>query len=314
MNNKILFTLVEEIALQTSVKAAIASYKWLGKGDSNAADQAAVFAMRDFLAKQDVIRGKIVIGEGERDEAPMLYIGEVLGSGSHDFDIAVDPLEGTALCADNKKNSITAIAIGQSGSILHAPDVYMEKIAGGQMLAGKIDLDKTIEENITAVARTLEKDVADVTITILDRPRHKEMIDRARAFGASVSLIQDGDVSAVISVALGNSDLYIGIGGAPEGVLAAAALKTIDGYMQTRLICDTDEKKQRASKMGVVDFAKKYTISDMIKGDVVFAITGVSDGDLCDGVFEIDENFTTSSLVLNSFEKSIKNIELTFNL
>jgi len=310
MDKKKLFQNIEEIALQASLKAAISSSNWFGKGDSDAADKSAVLAMREYLAKQNILKGTVVIGEGERDKAPMLYIGEILGQGEL-VDIAVDPLEGTSLCANGGKNCITAIAIGESGTILNAPDLYMEKIASIKDSKGVIDLDNSIEQNITNLANLMEKDISDIEIIILDRPRHEEIINRARKHGARVSLIQDGDINAIITTVLGHADMYIGIGGAPEGVLAAAALKTIGGFMQTRLICGTEDDKNRAKKMNITDFSKKYEINDMIKGDVVFAITGISNGDICDGVLIMqDGKVKTHSLVLNSFFNTEREVGL----
>lgn len=301
---------VENIIIETSVKAAIACHKWIGLGKSNDADEAAVEAMRDVLDGQRIFRGKVVIGEGERDVAPMLYIGEELGDGFEKFDIAVDPLEGTSLCADNKRNSITAIAIGKG--ILHAPDLYMEKIASIKEAEGIIDLDNSIEDNIKNLAELLGKDVCDINITILERERHKNLISRAREIGAKVSLIQDGDVGAVIASVIGDGvDMYIGTGGAPEGVLAACALKTLNGFMQTRLIADTEEKVQRAKKMGVVDINRKYLIDDMVSGDVLFAITGVTNGDICEGVIVDEFEIQTQTMILNSEEKTKQFITLS---
>jgi fructose-1,6-bisphosphatase class II len=298
---------IENLVLEASKKAAIESYKFIGKGDSNAADQAAVEAMRSVLKNQDIISATVVIGEGERDVAPMLFIGEELGSGSIKMEIAVDPLEGTSLCANNQRNSITAIAIGNG--ILHAPDLYMEKIASVSGSEEVLDLDKTIEENIRDLSELLDKKISEITVVMLDRPRHQEYIDRIRKTGAKVSLISDGDLSAVMRSAIGDGvHLYFGIGGAPEGVLAACALKTLGGFMQARLISGTKEVNERSSSMGV-DFKKKYHINDMVKGDVIFGITGITDGDFCNGVQMSENEVITHSIILNSKNKTQKTIE-----
>ncbi len=301
---------IENIILKTSIEAAIACYPWIGKGKSDEADNAAVESMRDVLSNQGLFLGKVVIGEGERDVAPMLYIGEELGKGKEKIDIAVDPLEGTALCAHNKRNSITAIAAGYG--ILHAPDLYMEKISSIKEAEHALDLDNSIEDNIQNLADLMGKEVSEINITILERERHQDLIERARTFGARVSLIQDGDVGAVIASVMGDGvDMYIGTGGAPEGVLAACALKTLDGFMQTRLIADTDEKRERAKKMGVKDINRKYLINDMVSGEVIFAITGVTNGDICQGVVVDDFGIETQSMILNSEEKTRQFITLS---
>ena len=313
MKDKI-FAQIAEIALSASIQSAIASYDLIGSGDAKKADHVAVEAMRNVLKNQDVFTGEVVIGEGERDEAPMLYIGELLGSGGVKMDIAVDPLEGTNLCANNSPNSITAIAIGEQSSLLHAPDVYMDKIATQNGAFGVVDLDKSVTQNIQDLAKFLNKDICEINIIILDRPRHEKIIQEARSVGAKVKLIQDGDLSAIILCGSGEFDLYIGSGGAPEGVLSAVALKIIGGYMQGRLILDTETKKNRANAMGILEEDKKYEISDLVKGDAVFAISGVTDGDLLDGVLIENGTAYVSSIILDSKNKTIREISSQISL
>src|SRR6516225_117931 len=274
--------------VRVTERAAVAAAAQRGRGNEKAADQAAVDAMRRELNKLP-IDGTVVIGEGERDEAPMLFIGEELGlkSGPR-VDIAVDPLEGTTLCAKNMAGAIATMAMAEGGTLLNAPDVYMEKIAVGPGYRdGIVDLDAAPEDNIQALAK--EKGVAPERITalILDRPRHADLISAVRKTGASVSLITDGDVAGVIHTSNPEAtgiDIYLGIGGAPEGVLAAAALRCIGGQMQGRLVLDTDEKRERAKKMGIRDARKKYSMEDMVRGDCLFAATGVTSGSLLSGV------------------------------
>ena len=300
--------LTTEIALQTSIKAAIACYDLIGKDDAKKADHVAVEAMRNYLNNQKAIKGIIRIGEGERDEAPMLYIGEELGSGNIIMDIAVDPLEGTNLCAKSLPNSITAIAIAEEHTILHAPDLYMQKIATKKIGKNVVDLDKSIEENIANLSKKINKKISDMNVIILNRKRHEKLINDVKNTGAKLVLIEDGDLSAIMSVAINEKyDLYIGSGGAPEGVLAACALKTLDGYMQSRLIFATKEDIERNKKMNdAID--QKLEIHDMIKGNVIFAITGVTNGDFLNGVMMKNEKYITESLILNSFDKSIRKI------
>lgn len=296
---------LSEIILQTSVQAAIKSTRFIGSGEKNAADQAAVLAMQGVLRKQNIFTGTVVIGEGERDEAPMLFIGEKLGNGDLQIDIAVDPLEGTNLCANNLPNSITAIAFGESGTLLYAPDVYMEKIASKNISKGIISLDKSPSENVKDLAKVLNKEISDMNIVILERDRHKNLINEIRSIGAKVSLIQDGDLSAIIYASREESDvdMYIGSGGAPEGVLSACALKIIGGYMEGKLVLDTKEKEDRAIKMGL-EKDKKLLISDMVKGNVIFCITGVTDGNLLKGVKIKNGKVESESLILNSFDRT----------
>jgi fructose-1,6-bisphosphatase II len=294
--------------------AALASAKWTGKGDNQAADQAAVDAMRK--AFDDVrIDGTVVIGEGERDEAPMLYIGEKVGMRKEDspkVDIALDPLEGTNLCAHGGVGAISVIAVAEHGQFLHAPDTYMDKIACGPAAKGQIDIDLSPEENIKRVAKASGKPVEDMTVIILDRPRHEELISRVRKTGARIHLIGDGDVSAAIASAWPESgiDLLLGIGGAPEGVIAAAALQCLGGDFQGRLKFRSTEEKERARRMGVEDYDKKYSIDDLAKGSVMFVATGVTDGPFLKGVKVLPgRQAKTHSVVMRSKTGTIRNIE-----
>ena len=276
-----------EIARVTE-SAAIAAARWRGRGDEKAADQAAVDAMRQALNQVMLVDGLVVIGEGERDEAPMLFIGEkVGGGGSQQIDVALDPLEGTTLCAKAMPNSIAVIAMADSGSLLHAPDTYMDKIAiGGGYPEGTVDLDAPPQDNIKALAKAKGVRPSGITACILDRPRHAELIAAVRETGAAVTLITDGDVAGVIHTTDPDTgiDIYMGIGGAPEGVLAAAALRCTGGQMQGRLQTKSSEQRARAEKMGIKDFDRKLTLHDMASGDVIFAASGVTDGSMLRGV------------------------------
>ena len=258
------------------------------------------------------ISGRIVIGEGERDEAPMLYIGEELGNGGEELDIAVDPLEGTNLCANALPNALTILAMAKRGNLLHAPDVYMDKIAvGGGLPEGIIDINASVKTNLSALAKARGKDINDMLVVILDRPRHAEVIAHAREAGARVRLISDGDVSAIIEAATGAVDMVIGSGGAPEGVLAAAALRCLGGQMQGRLLFNDDEQKQRAQTMGITDFSKIYSAQELAKGDVIFAATGVTSGALLKGVVQKSGKITTESICMESAAKTIQRIKTT---
>src|SRR5271168_1255161 len=270
-----------EIARVTE-RAAVAAARLRGRGLEKKSDGAAVDAMRRELSGL-AIDGTVVIGEGEMDEAPMLFIGEKVGTRSGPkVDIAVDPLEGTTLCAKNMPGAIATLAIAEEGTMLHAPDIYMDKIAVGPGYPkGVVDLDAPADENILNLAKAKGVKPGAITAMILDRPRHADVIAAVRKVGAAVSLISDGDVAGVIHTADPDKtgiDIYLGIGGAPEGVLSAAALKCIGGQMQTRLIVDTDEKRERAARMGIKDPRKVYRIEDMVKGECLFAATGVTDG------------------------------------
>ena len=301
-----------EIARVTE-RAAVAAARLRGRGDEMAADQVAVDAMRQELNRLP-IDGTVVIGEGERDEAPMLYNGEEVGTrDGAKVDIALDPLEGTTICAKNLPNSLAVIAIAEKGSLLYAPDVYMEKIAiGPGYPANTVALDATPTENLNAVARAKGVPVGQVTACILDRPRHARMIEEVRATGAAIRLIGDGDVAGVIHTTDPDEtgiDIYLGIGGAPEGVLAAAALRCIGGQMQGRLQLNTDEKVARAAKMGISDPNKIYTMEEMARGDVLFAATGVTDGNLLQGVRFARDAIVTHTIVMRSSSRTVREIK-----
>ena len=296
--------------VRVTERAAVSAARLAGRGDEKAADQAAVDAMRRELNKLP-INGTVVIGEGERDEAPMLFIGETLGSGSGPkVDIAVDPLEGTTLCAKAMPGAIATMAMAQGGSLLNAPDVYMEKIAiGPGYPVGVVDLDAAPEENIRSLAKAKGVDPSDITALVLDRPRHADVIAGVRKAGASVRLITDGDVAGVIHTAdpAGTGiDIYMGVGGAPEGVLAAAALRCIGGQMQCRLVLDTEEKRERALKMGIKDPRKRYEMHDMVRGDCLFAATGVTDGAMLSGVKFKPYTIETETVVMRSATGTVR--------
>ena len=296
--------------VRVTERAAVSAARLSGRGNEKAADQAAVDAMRRELNKLP-IDGTIVIGEGERDEAPMLFIGETVGN-KHGprVDIAVDPLEGTTLCAKNMPGAIATMAMAEGGTLLNAPDVYMEKIAIGPGYAvGVVDLDAPAEENIRRLAEAKGVQPSDITALILDRPRHGDLIASVRKVGAAVRLITAGDVAGVIHTADPADtgiDIYIGVGGAPEGVLAAAALRCIGGQMQCRLVLDTQEKRGRAAKMGIKDPRKKYDIADMVQGDCLFAATGVTDGALLDGVRFRKNVIETETVVMRSVTGTVR--------
>ena len=290
--------------VRVTERAAIAAAMIRGQGDEKAADQAAVDAMRNELNRLK-IRGEIVIGEGERDEAPMLYIGETVGTGKGpELDIALDPLEGTTICAKNLPNALAVIALTHRGGLLNAPDVYMDKIAIGPGYPdGLVDLEMPPEEAIKRVAREKGVKPRQVSACILDRPRHAKLIEAVRKTGASIRLIGDGDVAGIIHATDPETtgiDIYLGVGGAPEGVLAAAALRCIGGQMQGRLILDTDEKRTRAARMGIEDPSRIYSTEDMASGDVLFSATGVTDGNLLDGVRFAHGVTTTHTIVTRS--------------
>lgn len=300
--------------VRVTERAAVAAARWRGRGDEKAADQAAVDALRRELNAL-AIAGTVVIGEGERDEAPMLYIGETVGTGNGpQVDVALDPLEGTTICAKNLPNSLAVVAIAEGGTLLHAPDVYMDKIAIGPGYAdGLVDLDRTPAENITALAKAKGVRVEAIAACILDRPRHARLIEEVRATGAAVRLIGDGDVAGVIDVTdpdTSGIDIYLGIGGAPEGVLAAAALCCTGGQMQGRLVTHSEAQKARARRMGVTDFDRKFSHREMVRGEVLFAATGVTDGNLLKGVrFERNGRVSTETLVMRSSKGTIRFIK-----
>ena len=299
--------------VRVTERAAVAAARLRGRGDEMAADQAAVDAMRSELNRLP-IKGTVVIGEGERDEAPMLYIGEEVGTREGpEVDIALDPLEGTTICAKNLPNSLAVIAIAEKGSLLYAPDVYMDKIAVGPGYPqGIINIDAPAVENIEAVARAKGVPVNEITACILDRPRHARLIDAVRATGASIRLIGDGDVAGVIHTTDPEGtgiDIYLGSGGAPEGVLAAAALRCIGGQMQGRLLLNSEEKVARAATMGISDPHKIYQMEDMARGDVLFAETGVTDGNLLSVVTFGRDSIQTHTIVMRSSSGTVREIK-----
>jgi fructose-1,6-bisphosphatase II / sedoheptulose-1,7-bisphosphatase len=296
--------------VRVTERAAVAAARLRGRGAEKNSDQAAVDAMRRELASL-AIDGTVVIGEGEMDEAPMLFIGEKVGTKAGPrVDIAVDPLEGTTLCAKNMPGAIATLAMAEDGTLLHAPDIYMDKIAVGPGYpTGVVDLDAPPEENILNLARAKGVQPHGITAMILDRPRHADLISAVRKAGAAVSLITDGDVAGVIHTADPEKtgvDIYLGIGGAPEGVLAAAALRCIGGQMQTRLVLDTEEKRERAARMGIKDPRKKYQIEDMVRGDCLFAATGVTDGRMLRGVQFGRDLIETETVVMRSTSGTIR--------
>jgi fructose-1,6-bisphosphatase II / sedoheptulose-1,7-bisphosphatase len=284
----------------------------MGRGDEKAADQAAVDAMRQALNVLD-IEGTVVIGEGERDEAPMLYIGERVGSGKGPkVDIALDPLEGTTITATGGANAIACLAMAGEGGFLNAPDVYMDKIAvGGGLPDGVIDIDAAPQQNLAELARAKKVDVGDLVVLILDRPRHQELIANVRAAGARIRLIRDGDVAGVIATARPDSgiDIYLGSGGAPEGVLAAAALRSIGGQMQGRLLFRNDDERGRARGMGITDLERVYHLHDLASGDVMFAASGVTEGTMLRGVRRFPGGVITHSIVMRSKTGTVRVIE-----
>ena len=284
-------------------KAAIASSMLIGLGDEKAADQKAVDAMRTALNQID-FKGRIVIGEGERDEAPMLYIGEEVGTGrNHEVDIALDPLEGTTITAKGMPNSLSVIAAAQRGGLLYAPDTYMNKIAvGGNLPDDIIDLDATTKENMQSIADAKKVPINEVTACVLERSRHDSIIEDLRSIGAKIVLIPDGDVAGIIMTTQEHSsvDIYMGVGGAPEGVLAAAALQCIGGQMQTRLVINNEDEKIRAEKIGIKDLNKKYSLDELAHGDIIFSATGVTEGTMVRGVRTNQNKYVTHSLVLSA--------------
>ncbi|MFA5516174.1 MAG: class II fructose-bisphosphatase [Desulfuromonadales bacterium] len=291
--------------------AALACGRWVGKGDKIAADAAATNAMRRALESVG-ISGTVVIGEGEMDEAPMLFIGERVGKGSPpEVDIAVDPLEGTNICAKGMNGAIATIALAPRGGFLHAPDMYMAKIAVGPSAKGAIDIDASPTENLRRVAEAKSCHIEDLTVVILDRPRHEKIVAEIRKAGARIHLISDGDVAPAIAAAVAGSgvDMLLGIGGAPEGVLAAAALKCMGGDFQGRLTFMSKEEKDRAQGMGIDDFDRIYTAEEMARGDVFFAATGVTNGDLLNGVRYFSGGAETHSIVMRSRTRTVRFIQ-----
>ena len=296
--------------------AALASAKLIGRGDEKAADQAAVNAMRDFLNELDV-DGKVVIGEGERDKAPMLYIGEAVGRGKVKVDIALDPLEGTTITAQGGENALSVLAIGEEGSFLHAPDIYMKKIAYGYKYEGlEINIDDEPRKIIKEFSKYSKIREENIVVCILERPRHQELINQVRSTGARIKLIPDGDVSAVIATSIDDSgiDIYMGTGGSPEGVLAAAALRCLGGKIYAKLIYDNNKEFERAKKMGVLDKNQIFETNDLAKGEVMFSATGVTDGTLLRGVRIKNDEANTHSVVMRSQTNTVRYINAKHNL
>src|SRR5690242_4342889 len=302
-------------AVRVTEAAALSASRLMGRGDEKAADQAAVDAMRKALNSL-AIDGTVVIGEGERDEAPMLYIGEKVGNGhGPKIDIALDPLEGTTITAKGGANALAVIAMAEAGGFLNAPDVYMEKIGIGAGLGEVVDLDETPATNLKNLAKAKGAHVSDLVVCILDRPRHSELIAKVREAGARIMLISDGDVSGVIATSRPESgiDIYMGSGGAPEGVLAAAALRCIGGHMQGRLLFRNDGERGRAKRMGVTDFNRKYGLLDLAHGDVMFAATGVTNGTMLQGVRRFHGGAETHSMVMRSQSGTVRVIQAHHN-
>ena len=296
--------------------AALSASKWMGRGDEKAADQAAVDSMRIALNGMD-IEGTVVIGEGERDEAPMLYIGEKVGTGKGPkIDIALDPLEGTTICATGGPNALAVIAMAVDGGFLNAPDVYMDKIAVGPGLEKDvINIDNTPLINLQNLAKAKKVDIADLVICILDRPRHEELIHKTREAGARIMLISDGDVAGIIATASKETgvDMYVGSGGAPEGVLAASALRCIGGQMWGRLTFRNDDERGRATRLGISDFNKIYTMNELAHGEVMFAATGVTDGSMLRGVRRWSSGASTQSIIMRSKTGTVRTISAEHN-
>ena len=296
--------------------AALSASKWMGRGDEKAADQAAVDSMRIALNGMD-IEGTVVIGEGERDEAPMLYIGEKVGTGKGPkIDIALDPLEGTTICATGGPNALAVIAMAVDGGFLNAPDVYMDKIAIGPGLEKDlINIDNTPLSNLQNLAKAKKVDISDLVVCILDRPRHEELIHKTREAGARIMLISDGDVAGIIATARRETgvDMYVGSGGAPEGVLAASALRCIGGQMWGRLTFRNDDERGRATRLGISDFNKIYTMNELAHGEVMFAATGVTDGSMLRGVRRWSSGASTQSIIMRSKTGTVRTISAEHN-
>jgi fructose-1,6-bisphosphatase class II len=295
--------------------ASLASARWMGRGDDRSADQAAVDAMRVVLNRIDM-DGLVVIGEGERDEAPMLYIGERVGTGNGPrVDLAIDPLEGTTICATGDTNALSVIAAAEEGGFLHAPDTYMDKIAVGPQARGVVDIDRSPADNLRAISRAKGVPVEDLTVVILDRPRHEKLIEEVRKEGARIKLIKDGDVSAAISTCSPDhpADVLLGIGGAPEGVIAAAALRCFNGELQGRLKPRNQEESARARAMGIRDVEAKLTMDELASGDVMFAATGITPGDFLKGVRFRAQGALTQSVVMRSQTMTLRYIDTEHN-
>jgi fructose-1,6-bisphosphatase II / sedoheptulose-1,7-bisphosphatase len=304
---------IDQFAKVTS-KAALSSYLLVGKKDKVAADKAAVDSMRDELNKLD-IKGEIVIGEGELDEAPMLYIGEKVGTNNGpEIDIAVDPLEGTNFAANNLPGALSVIAISEKNNLFNAPETYMEKISAKVTEKGIIDLDYSIKKNIFNLSEYLNKKPESITACVMDRPRHKNIIDNLNKLGVKIKLISDGDVSGALLVTDDkyNVDIFLGIGGGPEGVLASAAIDAFECFFQGRFLFDTEKDKNRANKMGITNFTKKYELNEIVKGDSIFCATGITTGDLVSGIKIENNQFISETLVTHKssgIKKIIKKVE-----
>jgi fructose-1,6-bisphosphatase II / sedoheptulose-1,7-bisphosphatase len=303
-------------AVRVTEAAALSASRLMGRGDEKAADQAAVDAMRQALNSLS-IAGTVVIGEGERDEAPMLFIGETVGTGQGpEIDIALDPLEGTTITAKGGANALAVLAMADHGGFLNAPDVYMDKIAvGGGLPDNVVDLDETPAANLKSLAQAKKCDLADLVVCILDRPRHAELITKVREAGARIMLIGDGDVAGVMATSEPETgiDIYMGSGGAPEGVLAAAALRCIGGQMQGRLLFRNDDERGRAHRLGITDLNRKYKLLDMAHGDVMFAATGVTNGSMLKGVRRFHGGAFTHSVVMRSKSGTVRYVEARHN-
>ncbi len=301
--------------VRVSEAGALGASRWMGRGQKNEADGAAVEAMRrafDSVA----IDGTVVIGEGEMDEAPMLYIGEKVGAGGPAMDIAVDPLEGTSITAKGGPNALAVVALAESGNFLHAPDVYMDKIAvGGGLPQGVVDLDAPVAVNLRELARAKKVEIGDLVVCMLERERHAEKLANCRQAGARIMLLGDGDVAGVMAAAMidGGVDIFMGSGGAPEGVLAAAALRCIGGQMQGRLLFEDEAQRERALAMGITDTSRKYSVMEMARGDVMFAATGVTSGAMLRGVRRFGTGAVTHSIVMRSKSGTVRYIEAHHN-
>jgi fructose-1,6-bisphosphatase II / sedoheptulose-1,7-bisphosphatase len=296
--------------------AALSASRWMGRGDEKAADQAAVDSMRIALNGMD-IAGTVVIGEGERDEAPMLFIGEKVGTGKGPkIDIALDPLEGTTICATGGSNALAVIAMAVDGGFLNAPDVYMDKIAVGPGLEKNIvNIDNSPQSNLQNLAKAKKVDISDLVVCILDRPRHEELIYKTREAGARIMLISDGDVAGVIATASKDTgvDMYVGSGGAPEGVLAASALRCIGGQMWGRLTFRNNDERSRADRLGISDYNKIYSLNELAHGEVMFAATGVTDGSMLRGVRRWSSGASTQSIIMRSKTGTVRTISAEHN-
>jgi len=297
--------------VKTTEMAAIGAFPFIGKGDKNAADKGSVDKMRNALNQIDM-NGLVVIGEGEMDEAPMLYIGEKVGTNKgQNLDIALDPLEGTNFVANNLPNAFSMLAVCEKGNLFSAPDTYMEKIAIGKNLPKNLlDLDNSVEKNIKLLSDAKKKSINKITACILKRPRHEKIIKSLEKLNVKIKFISDGDVSGAISVvdSKTNIDIYLGIGGGPEGVLAAAALSCMDGQIQTRLVLD-DQQEKRANKLGIKNVKKKYNIDDMIKGDVIFCASAITNGDIVDGIKDLGDKYEVSTFALHKDLKIFRKIK-----